>query len=91
MWSVHGIHFFLVVCFNIFLFLFELDIIFLTLGHAADTGAGQTHTSGSENTEILMCRQWPCGAFADLEKRAKAAAGSSEVLLEEEAAVSEHV
>lgn len=85
---MYGTHFFLVVCFNIFLFLFELDIIFLTLGHAADTGAGQTHTSGSE---ILMCRQWPCGAFAALEKRAKAAAGSSEVLLEEEAAVSEHV
>lgn len=56
-------------------------MIFLTLGHAANTGAGQTHTSLET---VGFARMW--------EKRAKyAAARSSEVLQEEEAVVSEHI
>lgn len=60
-------------------------------------GAGQTlsplEIGFCQSTEILMYRHQQCGAFAALEKRAKcAAAGSSEVLQEEEeAVVSKHV
>lgn len=75
-----------------------LDMTFLTLDHAANTWSrSDSHPSGNcgfcQNTEILMYRHQQCGAFAALEKRAKcAAAGSSEVLQEEEeAVVSKHV
>lgn len=102
-WSVYGTHipvFHLVVC-SFFFFFFSLNgtwfcwlqLILHNLKYRSTSDLNPSGNCGlCQNTEITMSRQCPCWTFAVLEKRAKnAAAGSSEVLQEEEVVMPKHV